>query len=304
MNYLDIIQQSCAKLPDFQNDGKQADYIPELAKVNPDLFAVTLTCVNGEQYNYGDSTTLFSIQSISKVLSLIMAYDRENQDLWKRLDVEPSGSPFNSLVLLEYEKGIPRNPFINAGAIVIADVLLDHLENPEQDFLDFVHTISNDKSIAYDLKVFESEKKVAYRNYALIHMMKSFGNIHNKIEDVMNFYFMMCSVAMNSQQLSNAFLFLANNGVDPTSGKQILSPSKTKRINAIMQLCGFYDEAGEFAYRVGLPGKSGVGGGIAAVHPGKFSITVFSPKLNPKGNSQKGMAFLEEFTSLLESSIF
>lgn len=304
MNYLEIIQQSCAKLSDFQNSGKQADYIPELAKVNPNLFAVTLTCVNGKQYNYGDSTTPFSIQSISKVLSLIMAYNREKNQLWKRLDVEPSGSPFNSLVLLEYEKGIPRNPFINAGAIVIADVLLDHLENPEQDFLDFVHSISNDKSISYDLKVFESEKKVAYRNYALIHMMKSFGNIHNKIEDVMNFYFMMCSVAMNSQQLSNAFLFLANKGVDPTSGKRILSPSKTKRINAIMQLCGFYDEAGEFAYRVGLPGKSGVGGGIAAVHPGKFSITVFSPKLNPKGNSKKGMAFLEEFTSLLESSIF
>ncbi|MGY6647607.1 glutaminase [Wenyingzhuangia sp. IMCC45574] len=304
MNYLDIIQKSAERLKGFKYTGKQADYIPELATVDPNLFAVTLTCVEGKQYNYGDSATPFSIQSISKVFSLIMAYDREHKKLWKRLGIEPSGTPFNSLVLLEYEKGIPRNPFINAGAIVIADVLLDHLKNPEQDFLNFIHTVTNDTSIDYDLTVFESEKKVAYRNYALVHMMKSFGNINNKIEDVMNFYFMMCSVAMNSQQLSNAFLFLANNGIDPSSGKTILSPSKTKRINAIMQLCGFYDEAGEFAYRVGLPGKSGVGGGISAVHPGKFSITVFSPTLNAKGNSEKGMAFLEELTTLLESSIF
>lgn len=304
MDYLEIIHQSIHQLTAFRNNGKQANYIPELAKVDPNLFAVSISCIDGKQHNYGDSNTLFSIQSISKVLSLVLAYNLEGEQLWKRLDVEPSGTPFNSLILLEMEKGIPRNPFINAGAIVIADVLLDHLKNPEQEFLDFVRNLSNDDSINYDENVFQSEKSVAYRNYSLVHLMKSFGNIKNPIEDVMNFYFKMCSIAMTSQQLSTCFLFLTNKGVHPLSGQVITLPSKAKRINAIMQLCGFYDEAGEFAFRVGLPGKSGVGGGIVAVHPGKFSIVVFSPKLNPKGNSKKGMAFLESFTSHLESSIF
>lgn len=304
MNYLDIIKKSIDQISSFKSTGKQADYIPELAKINPNLFAVSLACVSGQQHNHGDYETSFSIQSISKVLSLVLAYNLEGEDLWKRLDVEPSGTPFNSLILLEMEKGIPRNPFINAGAIVIADVLLDHLKNPEQDFLDFVCKLSNDDTISYDDEVFLSEKSVAYRNYSLVHLMKSFGNIKNPIEDVMDFYFKMCSISMTSTQLSNSFLFLANKGTQPTSQKEIITSSKAKRINAIMQLCGFYDEAGEFAFRVGLPGKSGVGGGIAAVHPGKFAIVVFSPRLNPKGNSEKGMAFLESFTSHLESSIF
>ena len=304
MDHLEVIEQSALQLAAFKDDGKQPDYIPELAEVDPGLFAVSLTSVSGKQCNYGDSKSYFSIQSISKVFSLVWAYNLEGEKLWKRLDVEPSGTPFNSLILLEMEKGIPRNPFINAGAIVMADVLLDHLKNPEQEFLDFVRNLSDDDSIAYDEKVFRSEKSVAYRNYSLIHLMKSFGNIKNPIEDVMNFYFKMCSIAMTSQQLSTCFLFLANKGVHPLSGEEITSPSKAKRINAIMQLCGFYDEAGEFAFKVGLPGKSGVGGGIAAVLPGRFSIVVFSPKLNPKGNSSKGMAFLEAFTTNLEISIF
>ena len=304
MDYPDTIQQSVDQLAAFKNDGKQADYIPELAQVDPELFAVSLSCVSGEQFNYGDSKTHFSIQSISKVISLMWAYNLEGEQLWKRLDVEPSGTPFNSLILLEMEKGIPRNPFINAGAIVIADILLDHLKHPEQEFLELVRDLSNDGSIAYDEKVFLSEKSVAYRNYSLIHLMKSFGNIKNPIEDVMDFYFKMCSIAMTSEQLSRCFLFLTNKGINPISSQVITSPSKAKRINAIMQLCGFYDEAGEFAFKVGLPGKSGVGGGIAAVLPGRFSIVVYSPKLNTKGNSEKGMAFLQNFTSNLEISIF
>lgn len=304
MDYQKVIQNAIDSLTPSKNSGKQATYIPELAKVNPDLFGVTLTCVNGEQYNYGDTNIDFSVQSITKVLSLVMAYRIQKNDLWKRLDVEPSGSPFNSLILLETEKGIPRNPFINAGAIVIADILISSYENPLQEFMDFVHLLTEDTNISCNDKVYQSEKKVAYTNYALVNMMKSFGNIHNDIDEVMDFYFKMCSLEMNTQQLTKAFLFLANNGRHPNTKAKILSPQKTKRVNAIMQLCGFYDEAGEFAYRVGLPGKSGVGGGIIAIHPGKFTVTVFSPKLNEKGNSKKGMAFLEALTTELESSIF
>ncbi|NJB82662.1 glutaminase [Wenyingzhuangia aestuarii] len=288
----------------FENSGKKATYIPELAHVDENLFGVSLTCLNGTQISLGDAHQPFSIQSISKVFSLVLAYNILGEDLWKRVDVEPSGDTFNSLILLELELGIPRNPFINAGAIVLADILISHLQNPKEDFLKFIHQLTNDHSIQYDLKVFNSEKSVAYRNYSLINLMKSFGNIHNDIDTVMDFYFRMCSVNITCEQLSKAVLFFANDGVHPISKEQILTPKGNRRINAIMQLCGFYDEAGEFAYRVGLPGKSGVGGGIMAIHPGLYSVVVFSPKLNKKGNSTKGMAFLERLTSELNNSIF
>ncbi|MGY5351299.1 glutaminase [Wenyingzhuangia sp. IMCC45533] len=288
----------------FIDTGNKATYIPELANVDENLFGVSLTCLNGTQVNLGDAEVPFSIQSISKVPSLIMAYNILGDDLWKRVDVEPSGTAFNSLILLELEKGIPRNPFINAGAIVIADVLISHLKNPEEEFITFIRELAQDKSINYDMSVFTSEKSVAYRNYSLVNLMKSFGNIQNDIDRVMDFYFMMCSVSMTSAQLSKSFLFSAFDGLHTSLNKQILTPSRNRRINAIMQLCGFYDEAGEFAYKVGLPGKSGVGGGIIAVHPGLYSVVVFSPKLNRKGNSTKGMAFLERLTSELNNSIF
>lgn len=288
----------------FENTGKKATYIPELAHVDENLFGVNLTTLDGTQISLGDAATPFSLQSISKVLSLVLAYNILGEDLWKRVDVEPSGDTFNSLILLEIEMGIPRNPFINAGAIVVADILVSHLKNPEEAFLKFIQDLAQDDSIQYDLHVFNSEKSVAYRNYSLINLMKSFGNIHNDIDKVMDLYFMMCSVNISCEQLSKAFLFFANDGTHPLTQQQILIPPRNRRINAIMQLCGFYDEAGEFAYRVGLPGKSGVGGGIIAIHPGLYSVTVFSPKLNKKGNSTKGMAFLERLTSELNNSIF
>lgn len=288
----------------FKDKGQKASYIPELANVDENLFGISLITLNQQQINLGDANQKFSIQSISKVISLIMAFDIVGKKLWERVGVEPSGTPFNSMILLELEKGIPRNPFINAGAIVIADVLISHLENPEKDFLDFVHKISNDSTIDYDYKIYESEKKVAYRNYSLVNLMKSFGNIKNDIDEVMEFYFKICSLSMSCIQLSKSFLFFANDGIHPVTNEVILTPSKNRRMNAIMLLCGFYDEAGEFAYRVGLPGKSGVGGGIIAIHPNKYAIAVYSPKLNLKGNSYRGMAFLEELTTELGSSIF
>lgn len=304
MNYEKIFEDIFEKLKKIPDEGKVADYIPELARVNPDSFGVHLTTVDGVHYAFGDSETRFSVQSIAKVLSFVLAYSHLKSNIWKRMDLEPAGTPFNSLVQLEYDRGIPRNPFVNAGAIVVCDILVSRFENPSVEVLEFVRSLSGNDKIDFNLKVAYSERSMAYRNYALVNLMKSFGNIKNDIEKVMDLYFKICSIEMTCRELSESFLFLANNGVVPYSGKPILSPSRTKRTNALMQTCGFYDEAGQFAFKVGLPGKSGVGGGIVAVHPQRYCIAVWSPRLNPKGNSQRGILFLEEFTTKTKLSIF
>ncbi len=304
MNYQETFSSIHSVLSTLDNTGQTAQYIPELAAVNPQKFGVSLYTIKGELYNFGNAQEKFSIQSIVKVLSLAMAYSRQGAQIWERVGVEPSGTPFNSLVQLEYEQGIPRNPFINAGAIVVSDILVSILQNPEKDFLEFIHEIIGDKSIQYNSSIAESEKSCAYRNLALVHLMKSFGNIENDIDRVMDFYFNMCSICMTTDEVAKVFSMLANKGISPITNTEILSSSSSKRINAIMQTCGFYDESGEFAYRVGLPGKSGVGGGIVAVHPGQYSIAVWSPKLNAKGNSLIGSKFLEAFTTAINASIF
>ncbi len=304
MNYQQIFAQIFEDLKNVDNTGMVANYIPELAHVNPNHFGVNLTTISGEQYSYGDAEVRFSIQSIAKVFSFVLAYSRVKSDIWKRMDLEPAGTPFNSLVQLEHDEGVPRNPFINAGGIVVCDILVSELDNPKADTLNFIRSLSGNNDINFNTKVLESEKSSGYRNYALVNLMKSFGNIHNDIEDVMDLYFSICSIDMTCKELSESFLFLANNGKVPYSGQQILSPSRTKRTNALMQTCGFYDEAGQFTFKVGLPGKSGVGGGIVAIHPQRYSISVWSPRLNKKGNSFLGMLFLEEFTTKTELSIF
>jgi glutaminase len=304
MNYEKLFSDIHTSISKTKNSGKVANYIPELSSVNTEHFAVHLSNTKLENFSYGNSNERFSIQSIAKVFSLILAYKEEDSDLWERVGVEPSGTSFNSLVLLEHDKGIPRNPFINAGALVICDIILSMLKNPKADFLNFVQSLSNNKNIQYNSKIALSEKNHAYRNYAMINLMKSFGNIKNNIDDVMDFYFDLCSVEMNCKELADSFLFLASNGLSPFTGKEVLSPSKVKRINAIMLLCGFYDEAGDFAFKVGLAGKSAVSGGIVAICPKNYAIAVWSPKLNEKGNSHYGMQFLEQFTSETKESIF
>ena len=205
---------------------------------------------------------------------------------------------------LEADNGIPRNPLINAGAIVVCDTLLSILENPQEDFLNFIRNLANDPTICYSDRIAESEKSVGYRNFALCYYIKSLGNIENDPVDVLDFYFKLCSIELSCKTLSYLFSFLANDGITLHERVQILSENYAKRVNAIMQTCGFYDESGEFAFRVGLPGKSGVGGGIVAVMPNYYSIAVWSPKLNEKGNSYRGMKFLEEFTAQTRISIF
>ena len=304
MNYQLALSQLCSEIQGLPDQGKVATYIPELGKVDPNKFGVHVRTLSGESATYGDFQEKFSIQSIAKVLSLVMAYRILGEDLWKRVGVEPSGDPFNSLVQLEYEQGIPRNPLINAGAIVVCDVLISEMENPKKELLTFIRSLSGLSELDFSSRIAQSEKDTGFRNASLVNLMKSFGNIHNEVEEVLDFYFHLCSIEMSCEELTQTFAFLANEGRNPLTGEAILSESKTKRVNAIMQLCGFYDEAGEFSFKVGIPGKSGVGGGIVAVLPEEYSIAVWSPRLNPKGNSYKGVAFLERFTSLTESSIF
>lgn len=304
VDYHKIFNEIVAEFTEADDFGEVATYIPELGNVDPKKLGIHLTTVLNHHYSFGDSNEPFSIQSIAKVWSLTLALKLVGNDLWKRVGVEPSGSAFNSLVQLEYEQGIPRNPFINAGAIVICDILVTGLERPKREFLEFVRKSSGIQHIDYCSKIAESEKQTGYRNYALANLMKAFGNIHNDVEPVMDLYFNLCSIKMSCKELVQAFLFLAASGVNPITNQTVIGPRRTKRINSILQMCGFYDEAGEFAFRTGLPGKSGVGGGIVAIHPGKYCIAVFSPKLNRHGNSYKGMKVLEEVTTKTKSSIF
>jgi glutaminase len=299
-----IIQEVYQRVKNMDDKGKPASYIPELAKINPAYFGVYLSTINNYHFGIGDWNKRFSIQSIAKVLSLCMAYRILGKDIWLRVNVEPSGTPFNSLVQLESDKGIPRNPFINSGAIVVCDILLDHLKNPKDDFLAFARDISDNPELNYNSRIAASEKSVGYLNIALCNYIKSLGNIKNSAEEVLDFYFNLCSLEMTCEELSKTFLFLAYGGNKVTDEKEILNHSQCKRINALMQTCGFYDESGEFAFLVGLPGKSGVGGGIIAVHPGKYTIAVWSPGLNTKGNSYRGVQLLEQFTTETQESIF
>ncbi|WP_299155249.1 glutaminase [uncultured Christiangramia sp.] len=284
--------------------GKVAAYIPELAKVDRRKFGMHVYCGDNQHFNLGDSKEKFSIQSISKVFTLAMGMRLMGEDLWDRVDVEPSGDPFNSLTQLEYESGIPRNPFINAGALVISDILIDQLKDPKQELLDFVREITGDDDIHYDKTVAASEQATGYRNVALVNYIKALGNIKCDVQPIVDFYFHQCSLAMSCEQLSKAFMLFANRGRILETDKKILKPKTVKRINALMQTCGFYDEAGEFSFQVGLPGKSGVGGGIVAIHPENYSVAVWSPILNEKGNSELGMKALERLTTLTGVSVF
>ena len=304
MDYQAILNAIEHRIQSEKIEGEVARYIPELAKVSRDKFGMHLSTLEGEHYSFGDSGEPFSIQSITKVLSLILALKHTGTDIWNRVDVEPSGDPFNSLVQLEYENGIPRNPLINSGALVICDILVSKLSDPKKEYLEFVRKLAGKDSIDYDESVATSEKAGGYRNRAMINLMKAYGNIENDVEEVLDFYFDTCSIRMSCEELANTFLLFANGGVLLHSGERILTASQTKRTNALMQTCGFYDEAGEFSFRVGLPGKSGVGGGIVAIYPNMYSVAVWSPMLNAKGNSTAGMLALELLTDMTGSSIF
>ena len=304
MDYQQILENIYQEILPYAKEGKQADYIPELAKVNPDQFGMCIHTIYGETAAIEQADTRFSIQSISKAFALAMCLSIKGDALWERVGKEPSGTSFNSLVQLEVEKGVPRNPFINAGAIVMADILLSHFDDAAAEFLRFVRAVAGNDTIEYNKAVAISEREKGYLNAAIVNLLKYHGTIENDIEDVLHFYFLMCSIEMSCRELSLAFLAFANHRRKFNYADITLTSSQVKRMNAIMQTCGFYDEAGEFAYLVGLPGKSGVGGGIVAIYPLQYSVAVWSPRLNPKGNSVMGIKALELLTTETKESIF
>lgn len=275
--------------------GKVADYIPALAQVSPTKFGAAIVTVTGEKALVGAALETFSIQSISKLFALTAALNIHGQKIWDRVGREPSGNAFNSIVQLEMESGIPRNPFINAGALVVTDALLGthSTEDCTAELLALVQSLADDSSIEIDAKVAQSERDTAYRNASLAHFMQSFGNLRRPVNDVLDIYCKQCAIAMNCEQLARSALYLANNGTDPLTGQHIVDEERARRINSMMMLCGHYDASGDFAHRVGLPGKSGVGGGIVVVIPDVAAVAVWSPCLNANGNSHAGTAALE-----------
>jgi glutaminase len=304
MDFKEILQKIYTETKHLAKQGKVADYIPALKRIDRDKYGISIQTVGRENFTIGDSMEAFSIQSISKVFSFALAYGKLGTDIWQRLGREPSGTAFNSLIQLEHEKGIPRNPFINAGAIVIADILVSMFERPKDELLGFVKKLAGNNNIGFNAEVAISEQETGHRNYALAHFMKSFGNITNKVEDVLDLYFHQCSIEMCTDTLASSFLFLANGGVNPHDGQALLTPSQTKRLNALMLTTGLYNESGDFAFRVGMPGKSGVGGGVVAVIPGHLSMACWSPALNSSGNSIASVEAMERFTTYTKLSVF
>jgi len=302
----DVVREIVDDMRSRPDRGEVARYIPELASVDPRAFGLAIVDANGNVAASGDSDTPFSIQSISKVFTLTLALGKVGDRLWRRVGREPSGSPFNSIVQLEHERGIPRNPFINAGAIAVTDVILAGHQPREAlaEILRFVRFLSDDPAIAIDQAVAASEQRTGFRNRALANYMKSFGVIENPVDFTLGVYFHHCAIAMSCRQLALAGRFLANGGRDPSTGLSVVQPERARRINAVMLTCGHYDGSGEFAYRVGLPAKSGVGGGVLAIAPGTASIAAWSPGLDASGNSHLGRIALETLTRRLGWSVF
>lgn len=304
MDIQHILEEIRDEVLPLLQQGKVASYIPELAAVPADKFGMALRTVDGASYAVGDAAERFSIQSISKIFTLTIAMQLAGDALWQRVGREPSGNPFNSLVQLEYENGKPRNPFINAGALVVTDVILSHLDNATVSVRDIVRALCGRDDIDFDRTVAASEQATGHRNKAMAHFLKSFGNLDNDPERVLDAYFHHCSLAMSCREVCEAVMFLANNGVAPVSGDLVMTANQVKYVNSLLLTCGTYDAVGDFAYRVGLPGKSGVGGGIAAVMPGHFSVCVWSPGLDASGNSLAGTRALELFTTKTGVSVF
>lgn len=286
--------------------GKVADYIPALARVDPVKFGMAIVQGNGEMITLGDSHEPFSIQSISKVFTLSMALRLYGEQVWSRVGREPSGSAFNSIVQLENEKGVPRNPLINAGAIAVTDMLVagSSRDAMVDELLTRFHRLSGDPTIRIDEEVAQSESATGSRNRALAHFMAAFGNMANPVEDALHAYFRQCAVRMSCRQLARAALFLAYDGCDPINRERLVTREDCRRINAVMMSCGHYDNSGDFAYRIGLPGKSGVGGGILCIAPGHGAIAVWSPGLNASGTSMVGAIALEELVEATGWSVF
>lgn len=306
MDWQAVVNEIEASVRPVLGQGRVADYIPALAAVDARKFGLAIALGDGNQYCLGDADELFSIQSISKVFTLSMALRVVGDQLWERVGREPSGSPFNSIVQLEHERGIPRNPLINAGAIVVTDHLVEAsgAKTVVANLLERLHLLAEDDSIGVNAAVAASESDAGARNRALASFMEAYGNLKCPVEETLAAYFAHCSIEMSCRQLARAALFLAFDGCDPLSGQRMVSSKACRQINAVMMSCGHYDNSGDFTYRIGLPGKSGVGGGILVIAPGHGAITVWSPGLNAAGTSAVGSVALETLVKATAWSVF
>lgn len=286
--------------------GRVATYIPELARADLRKVAAAVSLANGELICAGDTDEPTSIQSVSKVFALALALGRVGDGLWQRIGREPSGLAFDSILQLEHEGGLPRNPLINAGALVVCDAILSGHQPKETlgEILRFVRTLADDETIVIDRRIALSEAETGHRNFALAHYLKSCGNLTNPVERCLGVYFHQCAISMTCAQLAKAGRFLAFRGAVSPNGAKLIAESQVRRINAIMLTCGHYNGSGEFAFRVGIPAKSGVSGVIVAIVPGIASIAVWSPGLDANGNSLLGAAMLEEIVTKLGWSVF
>ena len=286
--------------------GAVTSKVPALAAIDPGQLGIAILTREGELVASGDAETPFSIQSISKVFSLELALEAYGEELWKRVGREPSGDPYNSIIDLERHEGIPRNPFINAGALVVVDALIDLLE-PEAEVeavIDFVSALLDGEAFGINEEVARSDDEAGHMNRALASVAKHYGNFHNEVQRVMDAYVHQCAIELSCRQLARVGRFLMLDGPDEAACRTGDAGRRARRIMSLMMTCGQYDGSGDFAYRVGLPAKSGVGGGILAIVPNEASIAVWSPGLDPSGNSLLGTLALEMLTDRVEWSVF
>jgi glutaminase len=297
-----ILARIHAEAQTLFGQGRVADYIPALAQVPPRQFGMALALVDGGSHAVGDANVPFSLQSITKLFAFVLALKAVGDDLWQRVGREPSGNAFNSIVQLETERGIPRNPFINAGALVVTDILTSRFVGMDTALLGAMRRLADDASVRWNDVVARSERDTAHRNMAMAYFMKSHGNFHNQPERVLDNYCRQCAIEMSCAQLAQATMFLANDGTDlghdGRPDEVYLSAEQARRVNALLLTCGAYDAAGDFAYRIGLPVKTGVGGGIVAVVPGVGTVATWAPELDAKGNSVLGAFALERLVQL------
>ncbi|MBU5485351.1 glutaminase A [Clostridium sp. MSJ-11] len=280
------------------NKGNVATYIPELAKVDKNLLGVSIVTIDGRRYHAGDWQQEFSIQSISKTISLIFALEHFGSEyVFSKVGMESSGDPFNSLDKLETKNKYPSNPFINAGAIAVAGLIADKYEF--EDYLALVRSLCGRDSIEIDENIYMSENETGMLNRSMAYLMKNSGVLDTDVEETLKFYFRMCSVKINTNDLANYASILANDGVEVKSGIRLIDKYTIKIVKSLMVTCGMYDGSGEFAIRAGMPAKSGVGGGIVASAENKMGIGIFGPAIDAQGNSIGGYHILEYLSNEL-----
>lgn len=289
---LQVVEQAVAAASEKTCEGKVATYIPELGKADGSRVGVSVFSRSGERLSVGDTKTRFSIQSISKVISLAVALELCGFDMvFQNVGMEPSGDAFNSMVKLEYAHSVPYNPMINAGAIVIASYLARRISFEEM--IRTSRSLCLDPDIVLDENVYRSEMSNISRNRAIAYLLESKGYIEKDVEKCLHFYVKMCSLSVTAESLAGLGLVLANDGIHPATGERLLQEQTVRVVKTIMLTCGMYDGSGQFAVRVGIPSKSGVGGGILSVIDREMGIGIYGPALDDKGNSVAGRYILE-----------